>query len=216
MRRGALELARAGTEVAAWAPEILSSLGLFAAQIFLTVITTYYLFKQGSAFVAFVRRVSPLRRAHTEAFLAEFGDVARGMLFGNVATALLHGLLAGIGYWIFGLPKVLFLGALTMLASFIPALGTSLVWGPICIVLALTGHPARAGLLLGYGAIIIGGIDNLMRPLLSKGRMKLPDLLLFLSIFGGILLWGPKGILLGPLIGSLAVTGLRLLDRDAG
>ena len=213
-QRGSSELGALGARVAAATPEILGALGLVFAQIFLALVTAFYLFRDGPAFVSFLRRVSPLRPSHTEAFFAEFREVALGLFFGNVFTALFHGIAGGIGYWLFGVPEVFFLGAITMLASFIPAVGTAVIWLPIAIVMLATGHTGPGIGLLIWGTVVIGGIDHIARPLFSRGRMRLPNLLVFLTLFGGIAIFGLKGLLLGPLFGSLAVTGLRLLARE--
>jgi predicted PurR-regulated permease PerM len=213
-QRGSSELGALGARVASATPEVLGALGVVFAQVFLALVTAFYLFRDGPAFVNFLRRISPLRASHTEAFFAEFREVALGLFWGNLFTALFHGIAGGIGYWLCGVPEVFFLGAITALASFIPAVGTAVIWIPIAIVLLVTGHTgAGVGLLL-WGTIVIGGIDHIARPLISRGRMRLPNLLVFLTLFGGIAIFGLKGLLLGPLFGSLAVTGLRLLARE--
>jgi predicted PurR-regulated permease PerM len=213
-QRGAAELGQVAGRVAGWTPEILGALGMIFAQVFLALVTAFYLFRDGPSFVNFLRRVSPLRPDHTEAFIVEFEKVARGMFWGNAITALFHGVAGAIGYWIFQVPEVFFLGALTMLASFLPVVGTGIIWVPIGAVLLATGHTWQGIGLLLWGAIVIGGIDNILRPLASRRGMRLPNLLVFLTIFGGVAIFGLKGLLLGPLCGSLAVTGLRLLARE--
>jgi predicted PurR-regulated permease PerM len=214
VQRGSTELTRIGAEVAAETPEILGALGLLVGEAFLSVVTVFYLFREGPAFVSFLRRVSPLRPAHTEALLAEVREVAQGLFWGNLVTALFHGLAGALGYLIFGVPRVVFLGTLTLFASFVPVVGTALIWVPIAIVLLVSGHLLAGVGLLVWGVVVIGGIDNVLRPLVSRGRMKLPNLLVFLTLFGGVAIFGLKGLLLGPLFGSLAVTALRLVARE--
>jgi predicted PurR-regulated permease PerM len=214
VRRSSSQLTDYAAQVATLTPKLLSSVGDSLAQLFLTVVTVYYLLKQGPAFVRFVRRVSPLRRSHTDAFLLEFEKVARGLFWGNLATAAAHGLAGGVGYAIVGAPRVVFLSCLTAIASFVPALGTSVIWVPIALGLLIAGDTWQGVVLLAWGFLVIGTIDNILRPLVSKGRMKLPDLLVFLTMFGGLMIFGVKGLLLGPLFGSLAVTGLRLVARE--
>jgi predicted PurR-regulated permease PerM len=206
-------LSAAAAELAQRATRVLSSIGSLVAQSFLAIVTIYYLLVQGPALVRFLRAVSPLRPAQTEAFLREFRDVALGLFWGNVVTAVFHGVAGALGYLVFDIPKVLLLGALTGLASFVPILGTSAVWIPVVVGVALMGSPWRAFGLLLYSLVIVGGVDNILRPLVSKGHMALPNLLVFLTLFGGLQLWGAKGLLLGPLVGSLAVTALHLVVR---
>jgi predicted PurR-regulated permease PerM len=199
---------------ASWAPRVVGSVGWFTAEALLAIVSTYYLFSQGPTFVEFLRRVSPLRRNQTEALLSEFRNVAIGLFRGNVVAALFQAVSAAVGYAIFGIGHVFLLGAVTMIASFVPLVGTSLVWTPLVIGLILAHHTARAIGLLIWCLLVVGACDNLIRPLVSRGHMALPRLLLFLMLFGGLEAFGAKGLLLGPLIGSLAVTAVRLLARE--
>jgi predicted PurR-regulated permease PerM len=209
------EIAAFGERAAAIAPQVLAATGRLFALAFLAVVTLFYLFRQGPELVDFVRRTSPLRPEHTETLLAEGSAVARGLFWGNLVTAACHGFFGAIGYAIVGLPHVFFLGALTLVASFIPAIGTAIVWVPIAAALWLTGNHGGALLLLVWGVVVIGGIDHLLRPVFARGKAQLPTLLMFLTIFGGISVFGLKGLLLGPLIGGLALSALRLVARPA-
>lgn len=214
LSRYASSLASLATRAAGWLPLLFSELGHWTAEAFLAAITLFTFFWRGTEFVDFLRQVSPLRQSHDDALIEEFALVARGLFWGNVVTALLHGLLGLAGYYLVGLPAVLLLGALTLFASFIPAIGTAVVWVPLALALWLAGDHGRALFLLGWGAVIIGGVDNIMRPLLSRGGTRLPTLLMFLTIYGGLMLWGLKGLLLGPLFGALAYAALRLVARE--
>ena len=200
--------------LATWAPHAVGSVGWFTAEALLAIVSTYYLFAEGPTFVDFLRRVSPLRRDQTEALLSEFRNVAVGLFRGNIVVGLFHGVSAGIGYAIFGVGNVFLLGAVTMVASFVPLVGTGLVWVPLVVGLFLAHHKARAIGLLVWCLLVVGAGDNVSRPFVSRGHMALPRLLLFLMLFGGLEAFGAKGLLLGPLIGSLAVTALRLLSRS--
>ena len=197
-----------------WAPRAFGSVGWFVAEALLVIVSTYYLFVEGPTFVSFIRRVSPLRRNQTEALLSEFRNVAVGLFRGNFVVALFHAASAAVGYAIFGIDRVFLLGVVTMIASFVPLLGTSLVWGPLVVGLLLAHHAGKAIGLLLWCLLVVGASDNIIRPLVSRGHMALPRLLLFLMLFGGLGAFGAKGLLLGPLVGSLTVTALRLLIRQ--
>jgi predicted PurR-regulated permease PerM len=199
-----------GGQIARYATQIASSTGEFLAESFFAMVTIYYLLLRGPSFVRFMRLASPLRPAQTDAFVREFKHVALGLFWGNVVTAVFHGVASAIGYAIFGVPNILLLGALTALASFIPVIGTATVWIPIVAALAISGSTWSAIGLLVYCIVVVGGVDNVLRPLVSKGHMALPNLLVFLTLFGGLQVWGMKGLILGPLVGSLAMTALRL------
>jgi predicted PurR-regulated permease PerM len=142
--------------LASWAPHIVTSAGWFAALALLAVVSTYYLFVQGPSFVAFLRRASPLRREQTDALLAEFHEVAVGLFRGNVVVALFHATSAAVGYAIFGVGHVFVLGAVTTIASFVPLVGTSLVWGPPVVGLILAHHIGRAIGLLVWCLLVVG------------------------------------------------------------
>lgn len=208
--RGVLDGAGGGGKIAVYAAQIASSTGAFLAESFFAMVTIYYLLLRGPSFVRFMRLASPLRPAQTDAFAREFKHVALGLFWGNVVTAVFHGVASAIGYAIFGVPNILVLGALTALASFVPVIGTAIVWIPIVVALAITGSTWSAIGLLAYCIVVVGGVDNILRPLVSKGHMALPNLLVFLTLFGGLQVWGMKGLVLGPLVGSLAMTALRL------
>lgn len=199
---------------ASWAPRAVGSIGWFIAESLLAIVSTYYLFVQGPTFVKFLRGVSPLRRDQTNALLSEFRNVALGLFRGNLLTILFQGVAAGVGYAVFGVGHVFLLAAITTIAAFVPLVGTSLVWAPLVISLFVAHQNGRAIGLLIWCLLVVSYTDNLLRPLLSRGHMALPRLLLFLMLFGGLSAFGAKGLLLGPLIGSLAVTALRMVSRQ--
>lgn len=213
---GGLDAAVAwAARAASAAPHLVASTGWLLSEALLSVVTMYYLFVEGPSLVTFLNRVSPLRAEQTQALLAEFRAVALALFRGNLVVAFFHGASAALGYATFGVPRVLLLGVLTAVASFVPLVGTGLVWIPLVAALALTHHEARALGLLAWCATVVGLSDNILRPFVSKGQMALPRLLVFLTLFGGLQMFGAKGLLLGPLLGSLAVTALRLLPRRA-
>jgi predicted PurR-regulated permease PerM len=203
------------TRSASNAPHLIASTGRLLIEALLTIVTMYYLFVEGPSFVDLLRRVSPLSADQTDALLAEFRIVALALLRGSLVVALFHGVSAAVGYAIFGVSRVLLFGVLTAAASIVPVIGTGLVWLPLVIGLALTHHVGQAAGLLIWCAAVVGFGDQLLRPIVSKGHMALPRLLVFLTVFGGLQMFGAKGLLLGPLLGSLAVTALRLLARQS-
>jgi predicted PurR-regulated permease PerM len=197
------------------APQLIASTGRLLVEALLTIVTIYYLFVEGPTFVGLLYRVSPLSADQTDALVAEFRTVAVSLFRGSLLVALFHGVSAAVGYAIFGVPRVLLFGVLTAIASIVPLVGTGLVWLPLAIELALTHQLGRAIGLSIWCAAVVGFSDQLLRPIVSKGQMALPRLLVFLTVFGGLQTFGLKGFLLGPLLGSLAVTALRLLARQA-
>jgi predicted PurR-regulated permease PerM len=164
--------------------------------------------------VSAVARVAPFEAHHTQALLAEFRRVGRITVTGTVVTGLAQGVLAAIGYLIAGVPQAIFFGICTAFASLIPAVGTLLVWVPVGIYLFLTGHPTRAIIELLWGALIIVGLsDYVIRPRLASGS-AMPAVLVFIALFGGLEAFGVSGLIVGPVVMSLAIAVLRIYSRD--
>ncbi len=203
----------AGRSLLSAAPKLLPSFGWSVAQVFLVLVTVYYLFVDGPAVVTALERLLPIAPASSAVLFAEFREVAQGLFGGGLLTLLFHGSAAALGYWIFGVPRVALLGLLSALSSLIPLIGASLVWAPVAIQLAVSGHTSRGIGLAVWGLLVVGAGEYALRPWVSKGHMALPRFLLFLMFFGGVQVWGPKGLLLGPLVGSLAITAVRLVQR---
>jgi len=182
--------------------------------LFLGFLALYYFFADGHRIVAQILEATPLERHYTEAFLREVRRVSQAMIGVNAVTAVVHGVLGAVGFAIVRIPSPLVWGALMCLFSFVPLVGTSIVWGPAAIVLLLTGRHMAGLFLLVWGAVVVGTSDNILRPLLAKGRMDLHPLLVFVTIFGGIAAFGFLGVILGPMIGSIFTAMVRIWKRD--
>jgi predicted PurR-regulated permease PerM len=133
---------------------------------------------------------------------------------GTVVTGLAQGLLATIGFWISGVPQPIFFGIATALASLIPAVGTLLIWVPAGLYLLAMGHAGSAILELSWSALlVIGACDYVIRPRLV-GDSGMPTLLVFIALFGALEVLGLSGLIVGPVIMSLAVAVLRLYSGE--
>ena len=186
-----------------------SLLGLFFALLTMHVILAHW-----NRIVTTLVDVSPLRREDTRALLDEFRTVGRTTLSGTVVTGLVQGTLAGLGYWMTGVPRPLFLGVATALASLVPAVGTLLVWVPAGLYLVTVGAVAPAILEFAWGALVVVGFsDYVIRPRLV-GEEGTPPILTFLALFGGLEVLGLPGLIAGPVIMALAVAVLRLYARE--
>jgi predicted PurR-regulated permease PerM len=164
--------------------------------------------------VAAVAAVAPFETGHTQALLAEFRRVGRITVTGTFVTGLAQGVLATIGYLITDVPQAVFFGICTAFASLIPAVGTLLIWIPIGIYLFLSGHPTRAIIEILWGALIIIGLsDYVIRPRLASDS-AMPAVLVFIALFGGLEAFGVSGLIVGPVVMSLAVAVLRIYSRE--
>jgi predicted PurR-regulated permease PerM len=179
--------------------------------LFLFVLGAYSFVLEGPAQYIWLVDHAPLERAHTHRLANAFRETGRGLVIGVGLTALAQGTIAGITYALLGVPRALLLAMLTCFAAVIPSFGTALVWVPIAAGLALTGRTVPALILAGVGVVVIGTVDNLLRPLLSRyGRLELPAFVLLVSIFGGLAIIGTWGFILGPLVVRLAKEALAI------
>lgn len=196
------------------APGLFGATTVLIVDGFLVVVSMYYFFLDGPRLLAEAALLSPLEARYEREFLREFRAVAHTMIYVNLVTSLLQGLAGGFGFWLVGLPQPLAWGALMALLSLVPIVGTGLVWVPAGVALLLWGHVWQGVFLLGWGAIVIGSVDNLLRPLLAQGRIRLHPLLIFVTIFGGLAAFGPAGAVLGPLVGTIMTAMVRIWKRD--
>lgn len=212
LRTGAGEIASRSAGLAGWLASgtLTMLLGLFFALLAMHVVLRYW-----TRMVPTVAAVSPLRPEYTRQLLAEFRRVGRMTLNGTVLTGLAQGTLAGIGFWITGVPQPIFFGVATALASLVPAVGTLVVWVPAGIYLFAMGSPAWAIIELAWGALVVVGFsDYVIRPRLV-GDEAMPTVLIFIALFGGLEVLGLPGLVVGPVIMGVAVAVLRLYTREA-
>jgi predicted PurR-regulated permease PerM len=178
------------------------------------LLTMYVVLRDWPRMVAATAAVSPLDPGHTRAVLAEFKRAGRTTLTGTVVTGLAQGLFAGIGFWIAGVPQPAFFGAAAAVASLLPGVGTLLVWVPVGIFLAATGHVGKATFELIWCALTVVGVsDYILKPRLVRDEGT-PVLLVYIAIFGGVEVFGLAGLLMGPILMALAVATLRLYTRE--
>ncbi|MBZ4412184.1 AI-2E family transporter [Myxococcus faecalis] len=182
--------------------------------MFLMTVAMYYFFLDGRRLVAEVTRLIPLDRRYFEAFSREFTDVAYAIVYGNTVTALIQGAVGFVGLLIAGVPHAGVWGAAMVLVALVPVGGTALVWGPIGVVFIAMGKVSEGVFLLAWGTFLVGTIDNVIRPRLCGSRMALHPLLVFLSMFGGLAVFGMMGLLVGPLIASIFMAMVRIYRRD--
>ncbi len=177
--------------------------------------TMYYVLLDWPRIGRHLERLLPLDPSHTRALVAEFRDVGRRAFVGTVATALIQGILAGLGFAIFGVPHPVTGGAILAVTSFIPVIGTLLVWVPAAVWLLTAGHLARALLLTGYCLIVVmAANDYVIRPRLVGSSDGAHPLLTLVALIGGISVFGVAGVIVGPVILSLFVASARIYERE--
>ena len=185
-----------------------------AVDLFLMAVAMYYFFLDGPRLFREGGRLVPLDPRYLAAFAKEFRDVTHAILYGNTLTAVVQGAVGFVGLVMAKVPHPLVWGVAMALVALIPVGGTALVWGPIGIALLLGGHLNEGVFLLAYGALIVSTVDNVVRPWVCGSRMALHPLLVFLSMFGGLAVFGMMGLLVGPLIAALFMSMVRIYRRD--
>ncbi|HRE10091.1 MAG TPA: AI-2E family transporter [Ignavibacteria bacterium] len=173
--------------------------------IFFAIFTMFYLFRDGEKIVGDLPNILPLENDQAKELIKGTSDLISATIRGSLMVALIQGILAGVMFWILGIPSYLVLGMLTMIFALIPTGGTAFVTGPVIIILALTGEYWKAGILLAYASLVIGMVDNFLLPRLIKQKAKMNELFVFFSVIGGIQLFGILGLFLGPIILAIAI-----------
>lgn len=190
--------------------------GTFSAVLglFFALLTMYAVLRHWPRMISAVVVVSPLNPEHTRAVLTEFRRAGRATLAGTVVTGLAQGTLAGLGYWMSGVPEPGFFGAATAVASLLPGVGTLLIWVPAGIYLFATGHTSRAIVeLVWCSLMVVGFSDYVIRPTLV-GDEGMPAVLVFVALFGGVEMMGLAGLIVGPILMAIALATLRLYGRE--
>jgi predicted PurR-regulated permease PerM len=182
--------------------------------LFFALLTMYVVLRHWPRMVAATAAVSPLDPAHTRAVLDEFKRAGRTTLIGTVVTGLAQGVFAGLGFWFSGVPQPAFFGAATAVASLLPGVGTMLVWVPVGLFLAATGHGGPAARELIWCALTVVGVsDYIIKPMLV-GEEDTPAILVYIALFGGVEVLGLAGLIMGPMLMALAIATLRLYARE--
>jgi len=212
IRAGAAE---AASRLAHWITAIAGATLGGCLTLFFTVMTTFFVLRHWAELSARAERMLPLNPKHTRVVMSEFQKVGKEVFIGTMLTGLAQGLLAGIGYGIAGVPEAALLATVTAICSLVPAVGTLLVWVPVGIGLIAAGHPVSGVFELLWGMVVVVGLsDYVIRPSLVGGHGHVPTLLTFISLFGGVEVFGLLGLIVGPVIASVALALLRTYDRE--
>lgn len=180
----------------------------------LVELNMFFLFRDGRAFLNYLQTLLPIPDQQKHLLLGRMREVIQASIYGTLLTACVQGALGGIAFAFLGLPSAILWGVVMMLMSFLPLFGPFIVWGPAAGYLAWTGHPVKAMIMVIWGIVVIGMSDNVLRPVLmrtvSSANNQLNTLVLFLSVLGGMQVFGFLGIVLGPLTVVIALTLIEL------
>lgn len=179
----------------------------------LTFYLLFFFLRDRRAAMATLRHFSPLRSEEMDRLSTRLNDTIHATIYGTLAVSAVQGLLGGLMFWWLGLPAPMLWGVIMALLAMVPVLGAFVVWVPAALFLAAEGSWGRALVLTLWGLMIVGTVDNLLRPILVGKRLKIHTLLAFMSVIGGLIQFGPSGLILGPAV--LAITTV-LLEIWAG
>lgn len=189
-------------------------LGGLLINCLVTVLGLYYFLADGKQLTASAMRLLPLDQKYQQQLAGKFVEMSRAVTSASLLAAVTQGTLLGIAYYFTGLGGVFLLTILTMLASFVPLIGSAVVWGGCCLWLFFSDRPTAAICLLVWSAVVVGAADNILKPMVLHGQSKLHPLLALLSVLGGVQVLGPLGIFFGPMAVSFLQAGLTMLNTE--
>lgn len=184
-----------------------------AVGVIVLVFLVYYLLVDGAAFVGWLRETAPFEARVLDELFADVHDVTWAVLRSHVLVAIVQGVLGGLGLAALGVPYATTLGAILVLASFLPTVGVWLVWGPVTVAHAASSDPVRAGVLLGYGVAVLAVTDNYLRAALVDRGSSLHPATALVGVVGGIYVFGVVGLFVGPVILAAFKACVTVADR---
>ena len=194
-------------------PKFILGTATYIFDFVIMIVCVFFLYLDGPQVFRFLLKLSPLRDSHETLLVKEMKDAIRATVIGLLATALIQALLAGVSYWICGVP-VMGLVVATFFLALIPFIGTAGVWLPVAIWLYLQGQVGLGTFQLLYGLFVIAGVDNVLKPILIQGKTKNHPLLIFFSLLGGLSLMGPLGIFYGPVILASLMATIQIYFQE--
>jgi predicted PurR-regulated permease PerM len=216
-----VDLASAGVNVAkalqGTVAHLLSKTVQAIAQGFICLFALFFFLRDRDEIVQAMRARLPLSKAEIGLLSGRLNNMIRATVFGRMVTGMVQGALGGVMFWILGIEAALVWGAVMAVLSMIPAVGSAFIWGPAAAWLAISGHWVKTIILVAWGSAIVGTIDNILYPLLVGRDVKIHTLLLFIALLGGVLLFGPTGLVLGPVLMEVSLSLIEILrERTRG
>ena len=175
----------------------------FLIAFFVTLYLSFFLLRDGSALARRIREAIPLDAESKRNLFSKFATVIRATVKGNVVVAAVQGSLGGLAFWYLGVHGAVLWGTLMAFLSLLPAIGAALIWFPVALYLLATGAVWKGVGLIFWGTVVIGIIDNVLRPILVGKDIRMPDYLVLISTLGGMAIFGLNGFVIGPVIAAL-------------
>jgi predicted PurR-regulated permease PerM len=183
---------------------------VFIFNFLVLLYTMFFFLTGGPALLGSVLAYLPLTETDKQRMVGKFVSVTRATLKGSILIGAAQGLLGGLAFWVVGIDGAIFWGTIMTVLSIIPGIGGALVWVPAAIILATTGEIWRGIALALFCSLIVGSVDNVLRPRLVGQDTQLHELFIFFSTLGGLMLFGAMGFILGPILAALFVTAWEM------
>ena len=181
---------------------------------FVMLYLLFFLLRDGDELVRRIRAAVPLSAEHQRALADNFTLVIRATVKGTVVVAIVQGALGGFMFWMLGIQGALLWGVVMAVFSLLPAVGTAIVWIPVAVYFLATGALWSGLLLIGYGVLVIGLVDNVLRPVLVGKDTRMPDYVVLVATLGGLAVFGANGIVLGPIIAALFLAAWNIVSTS--
>lgn len=208
--------AQLGQLAGGWALSVGGSILNILIQFSLVVYLLYFFLKDGSEINRILIDTIPMGDVRERTLFRRFAQVARATLKGTLIVAFVQGAIGGILFAALGIPAALLWGVAMMLLALLPVGGSAIIWVPAAIILFIQGSVTAAIIIVVVGVLIIGLVDNLLRPLLVGRDTKMPDYVVLISTLGGITYFGLSGFVLGPTVAAFFITIWEMMGKQYG
>jgi predicted PurR-regulated permease PerM len=175
----------------------------FLVSFFVMLYLLFFLLRDGRSLASMMARALPLKAEHSRRLLDQFATVVRATVKGNVVVALVQGMLGWAAFLVLGIKGAVLWGAVMALLSLLPAVGAAMVWGPVAVYLLSTGSIWSGLGLIAWGVLVIGLVDNVLRPILVGRDTRMPDYLVLVATLGGLTVFGLNGFVIGPVVAAM-------------
>lgn len=188
----------------------------FFVQFSLMLYLLFFFLRDGRSIMRSITNAIPMGNIREEQLFTRFASVSRATLKGTLIVALVQGVIGGVLFALVGIPAALLWGVVMTFLALLPVGGSAIIWGPAAIILFAQGHTIKAVIVILVGSLIIGLVDNVLRPILVGRDTQMPDFLVLLSTLGGITYFGLSGFVIGPVIAALFLTVWEMLGKEFG
>jgi predicted PurR-regulated permease PerM len=207
-------LARASEVANHYVQVLLTGVATVVLDLVIFLMMLFFLLRDGDDLRESLRGISPFTRGQETELLEHLGNTVKAVLQSMIIVPLIQGVVAFVGFWAFGLPSPLLWAVMVVFAALIPILGSPLAWIPAALYFLVNGHMGHALGMTAYGVFVISMVDNIVKPIILRGSAQIHMMLGFLSIMGGLIAFGPKGLIVGPVVLSLVLSAYRIYRYD--